>query len=111
LPPAAHRMGMKKLNIVVLVFLAVTVLAACGSGSDAADLPGEPVCIPEGTEEPAPEYLGLNEQEAADLAEEQGLDLREVGRDGECLAITMDLRDDRINVEYVDGIVVGAALF
>ncbi|HEU4895665.1 MAG TPA: hypothetical protein VFT85_07485 [Acidimicrobiia bacterium] len=100
---------MKKLSI--LTVLAVS-LVACGSGdSGDAELPGEPVCIPEGTETPAPEYLGLNEAEAADLAEEQGLQLREVGRDGECLAITMDLRDDRINVEYVDGIVVGAATF
>jgi hypothetical protein len=100
---------MKKLSILMVIAVA---LVACGSGEGGeGELPGEPVCIPEGTETPAPEYLGLDEEEAAELAEEQGLELREVGRDGECLAITMDLRDDRINVEYVDGIVVGAATF
>jgi hypothetical protein len=100
---------MKKLSILLAIAVA---LVACGSGEGGeAELPGEPVCIPEGTETPAPEYLGLDEEEAAELAEEQGLELREVGRDGECLAITMDLRDDRINVEFVDGIVVGAATF
>lgn len=97
---------MKKLSAIVVVALA---LVACGSGE--TELPGEPVCMPEGTETPAPEYLGFDEEEAAELAEEQGLELREVGRDGECLAITMDLREDRINVEYVDGVVVGAATF
>jgi len=100
---------MKKLSILLALAIAVV---ACGSdeGGD-TELPGEPVCIPEGTETPAPEYLGLDEAQAAELAEEQGLVMREVGRDGECLAITMDLRDDRVNVEYVDGIVVGAATF
>lgn len=98
---------MKKLSL--LVVLAVFVLAACSS--ETAELPGEPVCILEGTETPAPEYLGLDEEEAHALAEEQNLDLREAGRDGECHNLTMDLRTDRINVEFIDGIVVGAAKF
>jgi len=98
---------MKKITL--LAIAAVFVLAACGSGD--AELPGEPVCILEGTEEPAAEYLGLDEQEANDLAEEQNLELREAGRDGECFPMTMDLRDDRVNVEFIDGIVVGAAKF
>jgi hypothetical protein len=103
---------MKKFTLLIVLGLA---LVACGTdGGDpegVAELPGEPVCIPEGTETPAPEYIGLTEEEAVELAEEQGLTVREVGRDGECHIITMDLRDDRINLEYVDGIVVGAAIF
>lgn len=100
---------MKKAILLIIIALA---LVACGSG-DAADttLPGEPVCMPEGPDTPAPEYVGLTEEEATELADEQELTLREVGRDGECNAITMDLRDDRINVEYVNGIVVAAAVF
>jgi hypothetical protein len=97
------------MRILSLLLTIALVLVACGS--EDAELPGEPVCIPEGTETPAPEYIGLDEDEAVDLAEEQGLELREVGRDGECFPITMDLRDNRINVEYVDGVVVGAATF
>jgi hypothetical protein len=101
---------MKRLSVMMVVAL---VLAACGTDETggSAELPGEPVCIVEGTETPAPEYIGLTEPEAADLAVEQGLMLREVGRDGECFVITMDLRDDRVNVELIDGIVVGAAFF
>jgi hypothetical protein len=30
--------------------------------------------------------------------------------DGECRPITMDLRDDRVNVDLVDGVVVDAAI-
>ncbi len=97
---------MKKIITLLLVAL---VAAACASGDD--ELPGEAVCIPAETENPAPEYLGLDEAEANALAEEQELDIREVGRDGECFPTTMDYREDRINVEYVDGIVVGAARF
>lgn len=84
------------------------VLVACGADDE---LPGEAVCITEGTETPAPEYMGLTEDQAVDLAAEQGLELREAGRDGECFPMTMDIRPDRINVEYIDGIVVGAAKF
>lgn len=100
----------KKLS---MLFVVALLVAACGSDetNGAAELPGEPVCLEDGTETPAPEYLGLTEEEAADLAVEQGLTMREVGRDGECFAITMDLRDDRVNIELIDGIVVGAAFF
>lgn len=89
---------------------ALLITSACSSDAS-GELPGEPVCIPEGTETPAPEYLGLDEEAATALAEEQNLTVREVGRDGECGAITMDLRTDRINLEFIDGIVVGAAKF
>lgn len=92
-----------------VMLVVALLLVACGSGDD--DLPGEAVCIPEGTETPAPEYLGLDETEAQDLAAEQNLELREVGRDGECFPITMDYRENRVNVEYVNEIVVGAATF
>lgn len=100
----------KRLSMLLVVAL---LMVACGSDETAgsSELPGEPVCIPEDTETPAPEYLGLDEVAATALADEQGLDVREVGRDGECFAITMDLRPDRINLEYVDGLVVGAAIF
>ncbi len=99
-------------NKLILVLTAVMVLMACDSGADpdSAELPGDPVCIEE-IDAVGEEYLGLSEAEALDLAAEQALDPREVGRDGECFAITMDLRDDRINLEYIDDVVVGAAVF
>lgn len=95
----------------ILIFVAVAVaLVACGSDGDAPDLPGEPVCI-SGTGTPAPDFLGLTEEAAAELADERGLDVREVGRDGECFPVTMDLRENRVNLEFVEDLVVGAAIY
>jgi len=93
----------------ILLFVAVA-LVACGSEGDAPDLPGDPVCISD-TGTPAPDFLGLAEETAADLADERGLDVREVGRDGECFPVTMDLRENRVNLEFVDDVVVGAAIY
>ena len=96
---------MKKLSLLLVLAL---VLVACSSSDE--DLP-DAVCIPEGTETPAPDYIGLDESEAAELAADQSLEVREVGRDGECFPVTLDLRPDRINLEYADGVVVGAAVY
>lgn len=101
-----------------LTIALVLVLAACGNddteaatnGAAGSDPMPEPVCLAD-EQEILDEYVGLTEDEAADLAADQALDIREVGRDGECHAITMDLRDDRVNVEYVGDVVVGAAIF
>lgn len=100
-------MYMRKRAILVLVAVA---LVACGGESDAPDLPGDPVCISD-TGTPAPDFVGLAEDAAAELADERGLDVREVGRDGECFPVTMDLRENRVNLEYIDDVVVGAAIY
>lgn len=96
----------------ILVLVAVTVLMACDSAAepDDTELPGEPVCILE-TDGIGLDFVGLSETEALELADERALTPREVGRDGECLAVTMDLRNDRINLEYVDDVVVAAAVY
>ena len=96
----------RKAAVLGLAVVGAVLLVACGkSGRPAA------ICVERETETPAPGYIGLDEEEASALAAEEGLEIREVGRDGECFPITMDLRDDRINVEYADGVVVGAAKF
>lgn len=102
-----------------LTLVAVLALAGCGDDdTDTTDATaaGAGAPLPAATcigdqDELRDEYLGLSEAEALDLAADQGLTPREVGRDGECAAITMDLRDDRVNLEYVDDVVVGAAIF
>jgi hypothetical protein len=108
--------------LLTLLFAALPLVAACGDDDQstaatttapAASLPGaggQP-CIAEGQENPTPEYVGLSLEDAEALAEENGLTLRVVGEDGECFPITMDLRDDRVNVELADGTVVAAAIF
>lgn len=82
------------------------------SGSEAAGeaLP-DPVCISPADEGWAPDFVGLSEERATALARSRNLEVREVGRDGECFIITMDLRNNRINLELVDGVVVGAAIY
>jgi hypothetical protein len=98
-------------------------LVACGSDDDGDS--GSDVTVPAGESIPAPTdgesclgsgeavdgYVGLTEEEATTKAETDGYTLRVVGIDGECQAITMDLREDRVNVEIVDGVVTGAAIF
>lgn len=107
----------------MLILVGALALAGCGdddasdadaTGAGSASGAGEAAATPEcigPDEDLLDEYVGLSEDEAAELAEEQGLQLREVGRDGECAVVTMDLRDDRVNVEYVDDVVVAAAIF
>ncbi|MFP3915165.1 MAG: PASTA domain-containing protein [Actinomycetota bacterium] len=99
--------------IIFPVSLLLVILGACGSGQGSETtrpLPGEPVCIDESAEA-APDFVGLTEEDARDLAAERGLDVRVVGRDGECLAVTMDLRQDRVNLELIEDVVVGAAIY
>ena len=73
---------------------------------------GDPV----GTEKPpnsGPEtdgYLGLSEPEAKKYASEQGQTIRIAGRDGECFALTMDYRQDRVNLYLQDDEVVAATI-
>lgn len=113
--------GMRR-TLATILLVGSLVLAGCGdddsteaddpaAGSGGADAAAAaPACIG-ADEELLDEYVGLSEDEVAELAEEQGLQVREVGRDGECAVVTMDLRDDRVNVEYVDDVVVAAAVF
>lgn len=100
-----------------LVAVLALFAAACGDDDTDVTTPGAggdalpaAECIGE-NETILDEYVGLSEGEATDLAAEQGLDVREVGRDSECFAITMDLRDDRVNLEFADDVVIAAAIF
>lgn len=56
------------------------------------------------------QYLGLTEQQAKDLAKDNGFTVRVAGRDGECYALTMDYRTDRVNVYLEDGTVTAATI-
>ena len=56
------------------------------------------------------EYLGLSLREAKIFAAEQDQTVRVAGRDGECYALTMDYRDNRVNVYLEDDLVVAATI-
>ena len=91
--------------------------AACGSDDDdtiaslppAAEAnsfppPSEPVDAP--TVEAAAELLvGLPEADAEAAARDAGWEFRVSRRDGEDLAVTADLRPNRVNVEVTDEVV------
>lgn len=98
----------------ILLIVLSLVLFACGddNGTETTLEPvAEPQCIDPIDDGNQPEFVGLNESAARDLAEERGLEVREVGRDGECFPVTDDLRDDRINLEFRGDQVVGAAIY
>jgi hypothetical protein len=61
----------------------------------------------EGAEDPADlSYVGLTEDEAGVLGDEQGHGWRVVTRDGEGLPVTMDYRPDRRNFDVIEDLVV-----
>jgi len=52
--------------------------------------------------------IGIKESEAISKIETLGLKARVTKRDDETFTVTMDFREDRINLEVVDGLVVSA---
>jgi hypothetical protein len=69
--------------------------------------PHQPVPAPEPSGE-APEYVGLTEVEAQQVAAEHGEVIRVVERDGERYMTTDDYRTDRVNLVLRDGRVTSA---
>ena len=63
---------------------------------------------PGSDDEMTEQYLGLTKQAAEALATEQDHTIRVAGRDGKCFALTMDYRDDRVNIYLEDDTVVAA---
>ncbi len=75
---------------------------------DPQPVPGE--STPASGAAEAPDVIGLTEEEAARLAAGSGWTLRVVSIDGEDLAVTADLRSDRINVALEGGVVVSVTV-
>jgi len=101
---------------IVLFIAGMSFVAGCGSDDDAKSTPADTTtpavqCVSPEQGESVHEYVGLDEDAAQELANGSELILRVVGIDGECPPITMDLRDDRVNVEIIDGVVVAAVMF
>jgi hypothetical protein len=72
------------------------------STAPGSSAPGE--CADEPTVETATDLVvGLTEDEAEEALEECGWTMRVGRRDGEDLAMTMDFRPERVNVEVTDG--------
>ena len=67
------------------------------------DTPGNPEPVPDGqvvplTDEAAKALVGLSEQEASKVATGNGWTVRIAMRDGEAFSLTMDYRQDRVNL-------------
>lgn len=91
---------MKRHQILPAALAAVALLGACGDDEDepAADPTEESVDMDMFDPTPLEEFVGapLAEFEAEAVA--LGAEVRVVERDGEPLAVTMDLRTNRVNV-------------
>jgi len=112
--------------------LTLILLSACGATDDQPTTAGSPAapsstaddsdnspnpCLgsagntpedPRSDEQMTEQYLGLTEQEAEALAQDEGHTIRVAGRDAECFALTMDYREDRVNIYLEDDTVVAA---
>jgi hypothetical protein len=52
--------------------------------------------------------VGMTKEAAVDLLESEGRTVRIASEDGEYFALTEDYRDDRVNLDLLVGLVVGA---
>ena len=55
------------------------------------------------------QVVGMTKQAAIDYLEKASLTVRIASEDGESFALTEDYRDDRVNLDVLVGIVVGAS--
>lgn len=55
------------------------------------------------------QVVGMTKQAAIDFLEAEGRTVRIASEDGEYFALTEDYRDDRVNLEILVGLVVGAS--
>jgi hypothetical protein len=110
------------------VLVVALVLTGCGGGDADEFAEGTPPpsaspsvtsnpCLPEGGPEVPPDvaavtdqFIGLSGQDAKSLAREQDLTTRVAGRDDECFALTLDYRDNRVNLYLESGTVVAATI-
>ena len=135
---SGSRPAFRTVGVALAAALLVPLLAACGSESAGGTtspgagngaetsapppIPAVPYCglKPEGQDArtdsgmtfPATlEFVGKSLDEARALAVSRKLELRVVGEDGVCNAITDDLRTDRVNVYLENGTVVATGAF
>lgn len=55
------------------------------------------------------QVVGMTKQAALDFLEKDGITVRIAYEDGEYFALTEDYRDDRVNLEILVGLIVGAS--
>ena len=91
---------MKRHPLLAVSVAAVAALGACGSVFDDATATTETIEAGDELFDPAPleQYVGSPLSEFTTEAEALGAEVRVVERDGESLAVTMDLRPNRVNV-------------
>ena len=70
--------------------------------------PGE--IVQELTQESADSLIGLTEDEATKVAAERGWAVRVAMRDGEPFMLTMDYRQDRVNITVVNNLVTSVVI-
>jgi hypothetical protein len=115
-PGRVHRRHNLMRTAIAVIAATAVLVAGCGD-DDLTTTPGtsppppEPACLPNAPDDPAPDYVGLTAARAEERADDDGLQVRVVGQDGECFAVTDDLRPDRVNVELDDDVVIGAARY
>lgn len=110
------------LMLAAALFVATLLAVGCSDDSESSsgDLDSETVpstpSVPDpgipsgqgGAESPELEpYLGLTEQEAGDLADEEGRPWRVTEIDGEPQIVTLDFSPDRLNFAITGGVVTG----
>ncbi len=98
------------MKYIIALLISIALLSSCNQNETTTQVPitdeNDSSITPEDIIATEAKYIWLSQDEAINLAKENGVDFRIVSIDGQSMPVTMDYRPGRINASVEDGIVV-----